>query len=399
MKIKGAERLNNLPPYLFAELEGLKFDCELSGKKVFDLSVGDPNFPTAPPIVESMIDGAKEADNHRYPPFKGHVQFRQAVSSWYKRRFEVDLDPELEVLALLGSKEGLSHISLAFLDAGDLALVPNPGYPAYAGGISLAGGTMAEMPLLEENNFFVNVEEIPEETAQKAKIMFINYPNNPTGAVADVQDFAKIVDFAKRYNIIVVHDAAYSEVNFGDQLSPSFLEAPGAKEVGVEFHSLSKTFCMTGWRIGMVVGNAEVINQLAKVKAFVDSGIFGAVQVAATTALNDYLQFDVNIKESYERRLSIIVEGLKEYDWYLNSPKSGYFIWAKLPEGVPSMDFCKKLLSQTGVLVTPGIGFGEYGEGFVRISLNVQEAVLEEAIHLLGSVYREVKNNLKEEVF
>ncbi|WP_341283084.1 LL-diaminopimelate aminotransferase [Paenibacillus sp. FSL H8-0537] len=393
MQFEGAKRLDDLPPYLFSELEQMKLEHEAQGNQVIDLSVGDPNFPTSPEIVNVLNQAAVSEEHQHYPPFRGYRHLRVAIAEWYKRRFDIEVNPDTEVLILLGSKEGLSHISLAFLDPGDCALVPNPGYPAYLGGIALAGGKHVEMPLLEENKFLIDVDRIDPLVAERAKLLFMNYPNNPTGEVADLDAFTRIVDFAKQHNIVVVHDAAYSEVTFGDYESPSFLQAKGAKDVGVEFHSFSKTFCMTGWRIGMVVGNEEVINRLAKVKAFVDSGVFGAIQEAAAYAIGTYETIKSEMKSAYEKRIRILCDGLAAYGWRLTPPKAGYFIWGKVPEGWSSMDFCKKVLEEANVMLTPGSGFGKYGEGYVRISLNVNDDQLTACIQAIGSVYQVCMDN------
>ncbi|MBE7105787.1 aminotransferase class I/II-fold pyridoxal phosphate-dependent enzyme [Bacillus cereus] len=380
MNFKISNRVSNLPSYLFAHLENMKQKRVKEGYPVIDLSVGDPSFPTQSHIVEKMKEVLSEYETHRYPPFRGIDQLKITISEWYKRRFGVDIDPEKEVLILVGSKEGLSHISLSYIDPGEIALVPNPGYPAYAGGVALAGGEVEEIPLLEKNNFFPDFSNVSPRVAKKAKLMFLNYPNNPTGAVASVEDFERAVEFAKKNNIIVAHDAAYSEVSFGNYVAPSFLKAKGAKEIGVEFHSFSKTFCMTGWRIGMVVGNAEVIDNIAKTKAFVDSGVFGAIQKAASFALDSYNEVPKEIKERYLERMNILKRGLEPLGWEIQVPKAGYFIWVKVPNNNSSMEFCKMLLEKAGVLMTPGVGFGGYGEGFIRISLNVEEEQLHRAI-------------------
>ncbi|EJR73588.1 LL-diaminopimelate aminotransferase [Bacillus cereus] len=384
MDSKVSNRILNLPNYLFADLENLKQEKEKNGCRVIDLSVGDPNFPTDAYIVEKMKNSLSDFETHRYPPFRGYKELKESVSNWYKHRFNVEIDSEKEVLILLGSKEGLSHISLSYLDPGDIALAPNPGYPAYAGGIALAGGVLKELPLLEKNNFFPDFSNVSSSIAKKAKLMFLNYPNNPTGAVIDIEKFEETVNFARENNIIVAHDAAYSEVSFGDYVSPSFLQVKGAKDVGVEFHSFSKTFCMTGWRIGMVVGNAEIINNIAKTKAFVDSGVFGAIQKAASFALDSYGEVSKEIKERYTERIKILKNGLNPLGWEIKEPRAGYFIWTKVPNNLSSMDFCEMLLDKAGVLVTPGVGFGSHGEGYIRISLNVEEEELHAAVQAIS---------------
>jgi len=389
MNISSANRVKQLPPYLFAELEKLKEKKINNGEEVLDLSVGDPNFPTNSSIINTTKEALDNPINHRYPPFKGTEDLKRSVTKWYRERFGVKVDPDKEVLILLGSKEGISHLSLAYLNPGDIALVPNPGYPAYSGGVALAEGQTINLPLREENKFFPDFNEISVSDAKNAKLMFLNYPNNPTGATASLEQFNKAVEFARKNNILIAHDAAYSEITFNEHLAPSFLQADHAKEVGVEFHSFSKTFCMTGWRIGMVVGNEHVINNLSKAKAFIDSGVFSSVQKGASYALENYKGVSESIKNQYKERIEIIKNGLEKEGWEIEKPNAGYFIWAKIPGNQTSMEFCIELLNSTGVLITPGIGFGEYGEGYVRISLNVEKSLLKKAIPKISTSHNE----------
>ncbi len=375
-----AERLTKLPPYLFKELDRKRDEAISKGVDVIDLGVGDPDLPTPEPVVEEMKKAVQDPDNHRYPSYSGMIEFRKAVAKWYKDRFGVSLDPEHEVLSLIGSKEGIAHFPLAFVNPGDIVLVPSPAYPVYNIATIFAGGTSFFMPLLEKNLFLPDLSSIPQQIAEKAKIMFINYPNNPTSAIADRTFFKEVVRFAKRYEIIVCHDAAYTEISFDGYVPPSFLEVDGAKDVAIEFHSLSKTYNMTGWRIGFAVGNSELVSALGAIKSNVDSGVFQAVQVAAIRALQLDESWLKKTVEIYRKRRDLLVDALNNIGLKVKPPKATFYLWIKVPEGYDSEGFASKLLEEAGVVVTPGNGFGEPGEGYIRISLTQRDERLKEAV-------------------
>lgn len=379
-----ARRINSLPPYLFAELDERKKEAEKRGADIIDLGIGDPDLPTPSHIVEAACHAAKDPLNHRYPSYEGMFSFREAVAAWYKHRKHVTLDAEDEVLTLIGSKEGIAHSAFAFLDPGDIALVPDPAYPVYKNAAVLANAIPHSLPLTEENEFKPDLESIDKEVARKAKIMFLNYPNNPTAATVEKSFFKEVVDFALDNDIIVFHDNPYSELTFDGYDSPSFLAVDNAMEVGIEFNSLSKTYNMTGWRIGFAVGNSEILRGLRTVKTNVDSGTFQAVQVAGIAALTgpqDCVKRNVGI---YRERRDILVEGLRSAGIEVKKPKATFYLWAKVPQGKEispssSIQFSMFLLERAGVVVTPGIGFGEYGEGFIRLALCVNVERIKEA--------------------
>ena len=386
MRIEMAKRIDQIPPYLFAEIDKRKEEMRKKGIDLIDLGIGDPDLPTPKPIIERLKKAAENPKNHRYPSYEGMIEFRTAVAQWYERRFGIKLDPETEVLSLIGSKEGIAHIPLAFVDPGDIVLVPSPGYPVYRVSTLFAGGTPYFLPLRKENGFLLNVSQIPEPVAKKAKLLFINYPNNPTSAVAERSFFEEVVAFARRHQIIVCHDAAYSEVAFDGYHPLSFMEVEGAREVGVEFHSLSKTFNMTGWRIGFAAGHPEILAGLGRVKTNIDSGLFQAIQEAGTEALN---HFDTPLPEIisiYEGRRDVMVKGLRELGWEVDRPKATFYLWIQVPKGYTSAQFATVLLEQAGIVATPGNGFGEDGEGFIRMALTVDEKRLNEAIERLKGI-------------
>ncbi len=386
MKIEKAKRIEQIPPYLFAEIDKKKAEMRRKGIDLIDLGIGDPDLPTPKLIIDRLRKAAEDPKNHRYPSYEGMIEFRTAVSQWYKKRFGVNLDPGKEVFTLIGSKEGIAHIPLAFVNPGDYVLIPTPGYPVYRVSALFAGGTPYFCPLRKENGFLLNLSEIPEEVAKKAKVLFINYPNNPTSAIAEKPYFEEVVAFARRYGIIVCHDAAYSEVAFDGFRPPSFLEAEGAKEVGIEFHSLSKTFNMTGWRIGFAVGHPEIISGLGNVKTNVDSGVFQAVQEAGIEALNHFETPLPDLIKIYERRRDVIVKGLQEIGLQVDRPKATFYLWIQTPKGYTSAQFATLLLEQAGIVATPGNGFGDGGEGYIRMTITVDEARLREAIERLKKI-------------
>jgi LL-diaminopimelate aminotransferase len=386
MRIEMAKRIDQIPPYLFAEIDKKKEEMRKRGIDVIDLGIGDPDLPTPKPIIERLKKAAENSRNHRYPSYEGMVEFRTAVADWYERRFGIKLNPGTEVLSLIGSKEGIAHIPLAFVNSEDIVLVPSPGYPVYRVSTLFAGGTPYFLPLRKENGFLPIFSEIPSAVAKKAKLLFINYPNNPTSAVAERPFFEEVVAFAQRHQIIVCHDAAYSEIAFDGYHPLSFLEVEGAREVGIEFHSLSKTFNMTGWRIGFAVGHSEILSGLGRVKTNIDSGLFQAIQEAGTEALNHLDTPLPEIINVYERRRDVMVRGLEEMGLEVDRPKATFYLWIRVPRGYTSAQFATLLLEQGGIVATPGNGFGEEGEGYIRMALTVDEKRLEEAIERLKGI-------------
>ena len=380
-----ADRLRKLPPYLFKEIDRKKTELRAKGVDLIDLGIGDPDLPTPEHIIEAMKKAVEDSANHRYPSYSGMLEFRAAVAEWYKKRFGVDLDPEKEVLTLIGSKEGIAHLPLAFINPGDVSLVPSPGYPVYNIATLFAGGESYFMPLLKENGFLPDLHAIPAEVLRRAKVMFINYPNNPTAAVADVKFFERVVDFAAQHGLLVCHDAAYSEVSFDGYRPASFLQAKGAKDVGIEFHSLSKTYNMTGWRVGFAAGNREAIDGLSAIKSNVDSGVFQAIQFAGITALRSDQSCVHKMIGVYKERRDFMVPELKKAGFEVDPPKASFYLWIKVPPGYSSAQLATRLLEK-GVVVTPGNGFGEPGEGYFRIALTQKKERLEEAMQRIKTV-------------
>jgi LL-diaminopimelate aminotransferase len=386
MRIEKAKRIDQIPPYLFAEIDKKKEEMRKKGMDLIDLGIGDPDLPTPQPIIERMKKASEDPGNHHYPSYEGMIQFRTAAAQWFERRFGITFDPKTEVLTLIGSKEGIAHIPLAFVNPGDYVLVPSPGYPVYRVATLLAGGTPYFLPLLKENGFLPKLSEIPKEVAERSKLLFINYPNNPTSAIAEKPFFEEVVAFARRYGIIVCHDAAYSELAFDGYRPLSFFEVEGAKEVGIEFHSLSKTFNMTGWRIGFAVGNSEIVSGLGRVKTNIDSGLFQAIQEAGIEALNHFDTPIPNIIRIYEGRRDVMVKGLREMGLEVDLPKATFYLWIRVPQGYTSTQFATLLIEQAGIVATPGNGFGEAGEGYIRMTLTVGESRLKEAIERLKKI-------------
>lgn len=385
MEINFADRIDNLPPYLFAEIDRAKKEARARGADIIDLGVGDPDTPTFPHIVKKLQEAVENPAYHRYPSYQGLPVFREAVANWYKSRFNVNLAAESEVVSLIGSKEGIAHISLAFTNPGDVNLMTSPGYPVYNIGTLFAGGTSHLLPLKQENGFLPDLDSIPEDVAKRAKLFFLNYPNNPTSAVAGKDFFEKVVDFAHRHDVIICHDAAYSEIYYDDCKPLSFLEVDGAKEVGIEFHSLSKTYNMTGWRIGFAVGNPKVIAGLGKIKTNIDSGLFEAIQIAGIEALSaDQSELEA-LREMYKKRRDVMVEGLRKAGFDITPPTASFYLWVPLPSGIGSAEFAKKLLEITGIVATPGVGFGKPGEGYFRMTLCLNEERLKEAAERIAS--------------
>ncbi len=386
IRIELADRIKNLPPYLFARIDSMKTEAKKRGMDLIDMSIGDPDMPTPQHIVEAMKAAVEKPEHHKYPSYDGMPSYREAVSRWYNRRFNIALDPDREVLSLIGSKEGIGHIPLAFVNPGDVVLCPSPGYPVYSIATLFAGGEPYFMPLTEENGFLPDFSSIPEDVFRRTRIMFLNYPNNPTSATADKDFFAEAIALAYKYNIIICHDAAYSEIYYDNRMPVSFMEVEGAKEVGIEFHSLSKTYNMTGWRIGFAVGNSGVIAGLGKIKTNLDSGVFQAIQEASIVALDTDDNLLSSIRATYQARRDVLLGGLTEIGLNVIRPDATFYLWARVPHGFTSEDFVVHLLDRTGVLGTPGNGFGEPGAGYIRFALTVSVERIEEAVERIKKV-------------
>ena len=369
-----ADRLKVLPPYLFAAIDRKKRELREKGIDLIDLGIGDPDIPTAPHIIEALKKGADKPENHRYPAYEGMLSFRTAAAGWFKNRFGVDLDPKTEIVSLIGSKEGIGHMVLAYCNPGDVVLATEPGYPVYKIGTIFSGGRIHELPLLEKNNFLPDLSAVPASVLKKAKMFFFNYPNNPTGAVAPLEFMAEAVAFCRKHNIILCHDAAYTEVVFDGYRSPSVLQVPGAKDVSIEFHSLSKTYCMTGWRVGFAAGNPQLVAGLGAIKTNLDSGIFQAVQEAGIAALTGDQSLVAKNNAVVRKRRDILVEALRSAGWDAPPPRATYYLWVRPPGGLASVECVDRVLTEAGVVCTPGSGFGPSGEGYIRFSLTAPDA-------------------------
>lgn len=388
-----SKRIEKLPPYLFVTISKKIAAMKAMGEDVISFAIGDPDIPTPDHIIERLCQAARDPINHRYPETVGLSEFRAAVAEWYEQRFSVTLDPAKEVLPLIGAKEGVAHIALCFIDPGDTALVPDPAYPVYSIGTMFAGGEPYFLPLTEDNNFLPDLDQVPPRVAERAKILWINYPNNPTSAVADLAFFEKVVFFAKKYDIVVCHDGPYTEVFFDDYRPASFMEVPGAKDIGVEFNSLSKSYNMTGWRVGMAVGNARIIDALMRVKSNLDSGIPQAIQYAAIEALRGSQTCISEHNNIYQQRRDLVIKTINEIGLSARLPKAGLYIWAKVPTGYSSTDFAAKLVEEASVVVTPGIGYGKNGEGYIRLSLTTPDDQLEKGLARLSDWYASHNHN------
>ena len=386
ISIKKAKRINDLPPYLFAEIDRRKREALARGVDLIDLGIGDPDIPTPLAVVEKLTERASVPANHRYPNSSGLPEFRQAVANWYQSRFGVKLDPGKEVVSLIGSKEGIGNMAVAFVDPGDIVLVASPCYPVYHIGTAFNGGRNYFLPLKKENHFLPDLDSIPAEVVKQAKLLWINYPNNPTAAVADRDFYKKVIDFANKNDVIICHDAAYTEMGYDGYRPMSFLELDGAKEVGIEFHSLSKTFNMTGWRIGMAVGNPELVGGLAQAKSNLDSGIFQAVQEAGIEALRLGDSIIEPSRKIYQERRDILVSGLRAVGLGCEKPRATFYVWVATPKGLSSAEFTAKLLDEAGVVTTPGNGFGDAGEGYVRFTVCVDKHRLKEVAERIRRV-------------
>ncbi len=380
LQLELADRIKNLPPYLFAAIDKMKQEAIDAGEDIINLGVGDPDLPTPAPIIETLQKAAMNPKNHQYPSYVGMLSFRQAVADWYKRRFKAALDPKTEVLSLIGSKEGVAHLPLALINPGDTALMTDPGYPVYEAGTLFAGGKSFFVPLKIENGFLPDLDAIPDEVADEAKLFFLNYPGNPTAAVANHAFYDKLVAFAHRHNIVICHDAAYSEIYYDNTPPVGFMEVDGAKEVGIELHSLSKTYNMTGWRIGFAVGNSNVVGALGQIKTNIDSGIFQAVQEAGITALGMEDQALAAIRKTYQDRRDVLVSGLQRLGFKVDPPKAAFYVWIPNPAGISSSEMTAKMLQECAIVTTPGNGFGANGEGYFRMTLCVTKERLAEAV-------------------
>lgn len=382
MSFERSDRLKRLPPYLFAETDRKKRELIKQGKDLVNLGVGDPDLPAFKLVREALKAAIDDPGVHSYPPDNGLPEYREAIARWYQRRWGAKLDPEKEVRPLIGSKEGIGHLPLAVINPGDVSLIPDPGYPPYRSGTEFAGGVPSFMPLRRENGFLPDLDLIDKQALAKAKLLYVNYPNNPTGAIAPEGFYPRVIEFARRHKLLVVADAAYSEIWY-DAKPPSFLQFEGAKEVGVEFHSLTKGFNMAGWRVGWVAGNADVVAALGDLKTNLDSGVFMAVQRAAVAALDKGDEDQAALRAVYRRRRDLFVEGMRKAGWPVEPMKATFYVWTPVPKGTTSIDFCRKVLERALVVTTPGVGFGPSGEGYFRVSLTSSEERIQEAVRRL----------------
>lgn len=384
--MRTARRIEKLPPYLFAEIDRKVAEAKARGADIISFGVGDPDLPTAPHIVKALEDAAEDSATHRYPSYTGMPAFRESISNWYGTRFGVKLDADTEVQPLVGSKEGIFHLPVAFIDPGDIALIPDPGYPVYETGTILAGGEAVLLPLLEENAFQPDLEAIPPEQLERAKVLWLNYPSNPTAATVGVDFFRHAVGFAQRHDLLLAHDAAYTEITFDGYVAPSVLEVPGAMDCAVEFHSLSKTYNMTGWRIGWVGGAPHAIEAIKRLKTNIDSGIFDAVQRAGIAAIEGPQDYLAECVDRYRHRRDLLCDGLKSMGVVVEPPRGSIYVWAPVPEGHTSESYTTFLLDKADIVVAPGTGYGPSGQGYVRFSLTLSDDRLEEGVERLRKV-------------
>jgi len=378
-----SNRMGLFNAYLGTEMNALLTQMKAEGKDVINLGLGDPDVTPPPHLLEALREAVSRPENHHYPSFYSLMPLKEAMAGWYRRRFDVELDPDNEVLPLLGSSEGLFHIHLCLLDPGDIALVPDPSYPSYIAGVALAGGEAVPVPLLRANGFLPDLEAIPEETARRARMIWLNYPNNPTGASAPPDFYKRAIAWAEEHQVVVVHDNPYSEICFDGYRPPSFLEFEGARDVGVEFHSLSKSYNCCGWRVGMLVGNREVIGAMAKVKSHADRGLYYPMQLAAIAALTGPVEFMAERNAAFRERRDVVVRGLREIGLEVEVPKATFYVWATVPEGFTSRDFCFQALNEINVWMIPGSMYGKHGEGYLRIALTHPKDRLSEAMERL----------------
>ncbi len=381
---KISSRIDRLPPYVFAVVNNLKAQARKQGEDVVDLGMGNPDMPAPQHVIEKLCEAAKNPKNHRYSASRGITQLRVAICEWYKRRYNVDLDPETEAVVTIGSKEGLSHLALALIEPGDVALTPTPAYPIHPYSVIIAGGEVRSVPIGYGEDFFSEIEKAYKTSWPRPKLLIINFPHNPTTQVLEgLSFFKKVVDFAKENNIIVIHDFAYADLVFDGYKAPSFLQVPGAKEVGVEFFSMTKSYSMAGWRVGFCVGNKEIVGILTRIKSYLDYGMFQPIQIASIVALRGPQDCVEQYRKTYEQRRNVLVQGLQKIGWYVEPPKATMFVWAEIPDDfkkMGSLEFAKFLLKEAKVAVSPGIGFGEGGDNFVRFALVENEQRIRQAV-------------------
>jgi alanine-synthesizing transaminase len=382
-------RINRLPPYIFSIIDNLKLQSRREGEDIIDLGMGNPDLPTPKPVVDKLIEAVQNPKNHRYSVSRGIYKLRLAITNWYRRNYNVDLDPDSEAIVTMGAKEGLSHMALSIVSSGDVVLVPNPAYPIHPYSVVIAGGDLMSFPIGTGYDFFEQLMKAVKRTWPKPKLLIISFPHNPTTAVVDLDFFRKIVDFARENKCLVIHDLAYADLVFDDYRAPSLLQVPGAKEIGVEFFSMSKSYSMPGWRVGFAVGNQQMIAALARLKSYFDYGMFQPIQIASIIALNEIQDAVKEITAVYKNRRDVLVEGLNKIGWEIEKPKATMFVWAPIPEKfkqMGSLDFSKVLLKEGKVAVSPGIGFGEYGEGYVRFALVENEHRIRQAVRGIKGV-------------
>jgi len=382
-------RITRLPPYVFSIIDTLKMQARREGEDIIDLGMGNPDLPTPQPVVDKLIEAVQNPKNHRYSVSRGIYKLRLAITNWYRRNFNVELDPDSEAIVTMGAKEGLSHMALSIISSGDVVLVPNPAYPIHPYSVVIAGGDLMSFPIGKEYDFFEQLMKAVKRTWPKPKLLIISFPNNPTTSVVDLDFFRKVVDFAKENKCLVIHDLAYADLVFDDYKAPSLLQVPGAKEIGVEFFSMSKSYSMPGWRVGFAVGNPQMIAALARLKSYFDYGMFQPIQIASIIALNELPNAAKEATAVYKDRRDVLVEGLNKIGWTIEKPKATMFVWAEIPEKfkqMGSLDFSKVLLKEAKVAVSPGIGFGEYGEGYVRFALVENEHRIRQAIRGIRGV-------------
>jgi alanine-synthesizing transaminase len=386
-------RIKRLPPYLFATLDKMKMEARRAGEDIIDFGMGNPDHASPPHVVDKLVEAAGKSQNHRYSTSRGIFKLRLAICDWYKRRFDVDLDPDTESVVTIGSKEGLAHLALAVLGPGDVAICPSPSYPIHHYSVVIANADLRVVPLRQGEDFFAALQESVRQCWPRPKMLLLSFPHNPTTAVVDLDFFTRIVDFAKENNIFVVHDFAYADLSFDGYQPPSFLQAPGAKDIGVEFFTLSKSYDMPGWRVGFVCGNPEALGALARLKSYFDYGIFQPVQIAAIHALNGPQEYVEQVRQRYKKRRDVLIDSLARVGWDIPKPKGTMFVWAEIPEPfrhMGSMEFAKFLLTEAKVSVSPGVGFGPYGEGFVRFALIENEHRTRQAIRGIRKAFGEL---------
>ena len=384
-------RMRRLPPYVFAQVNELKMKLRREGKDIVDLGMGNPDLPTPQHIIDKLLEAAQKPHNHRYSASRGITKLREAIANWYGRRYDVDIDPDTEAVVTIGAKEGLSHLVLSLISPGDVVFAPNPTYPIHPYSVIIAGGDLRSIPIEKGRDFFEDLQVATKQTWPQPKMLIISYPHNPTTEVVDLDFFQKVCDFAKEHGIILVHDLAYADLVFDREMAPSFLQVKGAKDIGVEFFSLSKSYSMPGWRVGFCVGNAEIISALTRIKSYLDYGIFQPIQIAAIIALNSDQACVKEIVDTYRSRRDVLVDGLNRVGWPTDKPKATMFVWSKIPEqfaDMGSVEFSKFLIREAGVAVSPGRGFGEYGDDHVRFALVENEERTRQALRGIRSVLR-----------